>query len=581
MTEAIKKSLRESKAARWTALIIVSFMMLCGYYLADVMAPLKGLLEQQLTWTSAEYGFFTSAYGWFNVFLFFLIIGGIILDRMGVRFTGLMAALIMVLGIGIKYWAVSTHALDGVTWNILWFSTRAQVFMAGIGFAIFGVGVEVAGITVSKIIVKWFKGKEMALAMGLEMAMARIGTGLAIGTSLPVAKWLGHVSMPLMVGLVMACIGLIAFILYIFQDKKLDASEALVKAQEATPAEPEESFRLKDILFIITNKAWWYIAILCVLFYSAVFPFLKYATDLMIQKFMINEAWAGSIPALLPFGTIILTPFFGNLYDRKGKGATIMMIGAMLIIFVHAIFSIPGLDHWLIALAVILILGIGFSLVPSAMWPSVPKIIPEKQLGSAYALIFWVQNIGLMGVPALIGWVVSKYFIGYFAIMGAGFTTDRGDEIASAITKDLKQVELVTAGTLGRTDETYKVLEFIKDGEGQISGVVVETGDTVARNFISNKSLKKAQKKKELKIPSYFVKVQGADGKETEAAVMHFVTRNNTELNKFTNVTSFYNYTTAMMIFAGFGILALLFAFLLKAEDRKKGYGLQLPNIQH
>lgn len=581
MTEAIKKSLRESKAARWTALIIVSFMMLCGYYLADVMAPLKGLLEQQLTWTSSDYGFFTSAYGWFNVFLFFLIIGGIILDRMGVRFTGLMAALIMVLGIGIKYWAVSTHALDGVTWNILWFSIRAQVFMAGIGFAIFGVGVEVAGITVSKIIVKWFKGKEMALAMGLEMAMARIGTGLAIGTSLPVAKWLGHVSMPLLVGLVMACIGLIAFILYIFQDKKLDASEALVKAQEATPAEPEESFRLKDILYIITNKAWWYIAILCVLFYSAVFPFLKYATDLMIQKFMINEAWAGSIPALLPFGTIILTPFFGNLYDRKGKGATIMMIGAMLIIFVHAIFSIPGLDHWLIALAVILILGIGFSLVPSAMWPSVPKIIPEKQLGSAYALIFWVQNIGLMGVPALIGWVVSKYFIGYFAIMGAGFTTDRGDEIASAITKDLKQVELVTAGTLGRTDETYKVLEFIKDGEGQISGVVVETGDTVARDFISNKSLKKAQKKKELKIPSYFVKVQGADGKETEAAVMRFVTKNNTELNKFTNVTSFYNYTTAMMIFAGFGILALIFAFLLKAEDRKKGYGLQLPNIQH
>ncbi len=581
MTEAIKKSLRESKAARWTALIIVSFMMLCGYYLADVMAPLKGLLEQQLTWTSAEYGFFTSAYGWFNVFLFFLIIGGIILDRMGVRFTGLMAALIMVLGIGIKYWAVSTHALDGVTWNILWFSTRAQVFMAGIGFAIFGVGVEVAGITVSKIIVKWFKGKEMALAMGLEMAMARIGTGLAIGTSLPVAKWLGHVSMPLLVGLVMACIGLIAFILYIFQDKKLDASEALVKAQEATPAEPEESFRLKDILFIITNKAWWYIAILCVLFYSAVFPFLKYATDLMIQKFMINEAWAGSIPALLPFGTIILTPFFGNLYDRKGKGATIMMIGAMLIIFVHAIFSIPGLDHWLVALAVILILGIGFSLVPSAMWPSVPKIIPEKQLGSAYALIFWVQNIGLMGVPALIGWVVSKYFIGYFAIMGAGFTTDRGDEIASVITKDLKQVELVQAGTLGRADKTMKVTEFIKGADGEISAVVVESGDTVARNYISNKLLKKAQKKNELKIPYYFVKVQGVDGKEADAEVSLFVTKNNAELNKFTSVTSFYNYTTAMMIFACFGILALIFAFLLKAEDKKKGYGLQLPNIQH
>ncbi len=465
MTEAIKQSLRESKAARWTALVIVSFMMLCGYYLADVMAPLKGLLEQQLSWTSAQYGFFTSAYGWFNVFLFFLIIGGIILDRMGVRFTGLMAAMIMVLGIAVKYWAVSTHMLDGQTWKILWFHSNAQVFVAGLGFAIFGVGVEVAGITVSKIIVKWFKGKEMALAMGLEMAMARIGTGLAIGTSLPIAKWLGHVSMPLLVGLVMSCIGLIAFIIYIFQDKRLDASERAVNLQKNVQPEPEESFRLKDMLFIITNKAWWFIAILCVLFYSAVFPFLKYATDLMINKFSVREELAGLIPALLPFGTIILTPFFGNLYDRRGKGATIMIIGALLLIFVHSIYSIPSLNHWFIAFAMIITLGIGFSLVPSAMWPSVPKIIPEKQLGTAYALIFWVQNWGLMGVPALIGWVLNKYCI-------TGFVMKEGVEVAQ------------------------------------------------------------------------------------------------------------YDYTLPMMIFTSLGLLALIFAFLLKREDRIKGYGLQKPNIE-
>ncbi len=461
--EVIRKSLRESAAARWTALAVVAFTMLCGYYLTDVVAPLKGLLEGKLSWSSSDFGFFNSAYGWFNVFLGMLIIGGIILDKMGVRFTGLMATTIMVIGTAIKYWAVSTHALDGKVWNILTFEAPAQVFIAGLGFAIFAVGIEVTGITVSKIIYKWFKGKELALAMGLEMATARMGTGLAIATSVPIAKAFGviDVSRPILLGLILLCIGLLSFIMYMFMDKKLDASEV----QKTAAQVEEDAFKLSDILQIITNKGWWYIAFLCVLFYSAVFPFLKFATDLMINKFGVNEELAGTIPSMLPFGTIILTPFFGNLYDRKGKGATIMMIGSLLIITVHALFSVPFLHHWFIAVLLILILGVGFSLVPSAMWPSVPKIIPEKQLGTAYALIFWVQNWGLMGVPALIGWVLEKYCI---------------------------------------------------------TGQVVRDGLTV-----------------------------------------------NT-----------YNYTLPMMIFTGFGVLALLFSILLKAEDRKKGYGLELPNIK-
>jgi MFS family permease len=459
--DTIRKSLRESKVARWTALAVVAFTMLCGYYLTDIMAPLKGLLEGQLHWNSTEYGFFTSAYGWFNVFLLMLIIGGIILDKMGVRFTGVMAACIMVIGTAIKYWAVSTHSLDGMMWHILGIDAKAQVFIAGLGFAIFGVGVEVAGITVSKVIVKWFKGKEMALAMGLEMAMARIGTGLALSTSLPIAEAFKNVSGPILVCLIMLCIGLIGFILYTFMDRKLEASEA----DNSKNQEEEESFKISDIVSIITNKGWWYIAILCVLFYSAVFPFLKYAADLMVNKFGVAEKLAGAIPAILPFGTILLTPFFGNLYDRKGKGATIMIIGAALLIFVHAMFSIPFLNHWLLALILIIILGIGFSLVPSAMWPSVPKIIPEKQLGSAYALIFWVQNWGLMGVPALIGWVLDKYCI---------------------------------------------------IGQHEFNGVMVNS----------------------------------------------------------------YNYTLPMIIFTSFGILAIIFALLLKKEDKIKGYGLELPNIK-
>lgn len=458
--ETITNTLRDSKVARWSALAVISFTMLCGYYLTDVMAPLKPMLEQELQWSSTEYGFFTSAYGWFNVFLLMLIIGGIILDKMGVRFTGKMATIIMVSGTALKYWAISTNSLDGM--QLL--GMKAQVVVAALGFAVFGVGVEVAGITVSKIIVKWFKGKELALAMGLEMASARIGTGLALFGSYSIAVWFDGVSKPVLLGLILLCIGMISFFLYTIQDKRLDKSVALEEANTNSRSE-EESFKLSDILFIIRNRGWWYIAILCVLFYSAVFPFLKYASDLMVNKFGVDALVAGRIPALLPFGTILLTPLFGNMYDRKGKGASIMILGAILLILVHALFSVPFLNFKPVAIALIIVLGIGFSLVPSAMWPSVPKIIPEKQLGTAYALIFWVQNWGLMGVPALIGWVLDKYCI---------------------------------------------------TGTRLVDGVNVPT----------------------------------------------------------------YDYTLPMIIFALFGVLALLFAFLLKAEDRKKGYGLEMPNIK-
>ncbi len=451
MTELIQKKLSDSKAARWTALAIVAFTMLCGYFLTDVMSPLKPMLEEELAWTSTDFGLFTSAYGWFNVFLLMLIFGGMILDKMGVRFTGLGACLLMLIGCAIKYAAVA--GLIGQEGTLL--GIKAQVALASLGYAIFGVGVEIAGITVSKIIVKWFKGKELALAMGLEMATARIGTMLAMAITVPYAKYFESVSAPVLLCLIMLCIGFISFFIYTFMDKKLDAS--MVGVEE----EKEEPFRFSDIKLIITNKGFWLIALLCVLFYSAVFPFLKYATDLMVNKYHVEEELAGFIPSLLPLGTLFLTPFFGNLYDRKGKGASIMMLGAIMLIGVHFLFTLPILNEWWFATLIMIVLGIAFSLVPSAMWPSVPKIIPEKQLGTAYALIFWVQNWGLMGVPALIGWVL----------------------------------------------DTYCKLDNTNGGPA-------------------------------------------------------------------------YDYTLPMAIFTGFGILALFIAILLKKEDKKKGYGLELPNIK-
>jgi len=401
----IQNSIRNSTAAIWTALCIVSFTMMAAYFFTDVMSPMKTLLESQMGWDSSDYGFFTSAYGWFNVFFLMLILGGFILDKMGIRFTGIASAILMVVGAGVKYYAIATPALA----QSLILGINGQVMIASLGFATFGVGCEVSGITVSKIIVKWFKGKEMATAMGIQVALARIGTALAMGFTVPFANMYkttvgANLSAPILLGAIALCAGLIAFFIYTFMDKKLDT-----EISNAFQGESEDSFRMSDVKMILINKGFWLIALLCVMFYSCVFPFLKYATDLMVNKFHVDPDLAGLIPMLLPFGTILLTPLFGGIYDKKGKGASIMILGAFMLLFVHLIFSVPFLNNWILAVALMIVLGIAFSLVPSAMWPSVAKIIPEKQLGTAYALIFYIQNIGLMGVPFLVGKVLENF----------------------------------------------------------------------------------------------------------------------------------------------------------------------------
>lgn len=400
MTAKQIESIRNSAVARWTALGIVAFTMLAAYFFTDVMSPLKTLLETEKGWDSSDYGFFTSAYGWFNVFLFMLLLGGLILDKMGVRFTGQLSASLMIIGAVIKYWGISSDALVGKEL----FGISAPVMWASIGYAIYAIGAEVTGITVTKIIVKWFKGKEMALAMGLQVALARVGTAMALIITVPFAKYFEQVPAPVLFGVVLLCIGLVAFIGYTFMDRKLDKE---ISRDQIT--EPEESFKLADVKVILSNKGFWLIALLCVLFYSCVFPFLKYATDLMVNKFDVDIKLAGIIPGLLPFGTILLTPLFGGIYDKRGKGASIMILGAVILLVVHLLFSIPFLNSWILAVVLMIVLGISFSLVPSAMWPSVAKIIPEKQLGTAYALIFWIQNIGLMGVPFAVGKVLDAF----------------------------------------------------------------------------------------------------------------------------------------------------------------------------
>lgn len=402
MKEIIRQRLNDSPAARWAAMAIVSFTMMCGYFITDVMAPLEVLLtaspaEGGLGWTSSQYGFFSGAYGYINVFLLMLFFGGLILDKFGIRFTGIMSTAFMLVGTCIKYYAV-THSFDGTL-----FGYPMQVMVACLGFSIFGMGAEITGITVSKVIVKWFTGHELALAMGLQVAMARIGTAAALAFSLPMAKHFQSVGAPVLAGAACLLSGLLAYLVYCVMDRKLDRSTV------SESEEKEEGFRFADLKVIFTSKGFWLITLLCLMFYSGVFPFLKFATKLMIAKYNVDPELAGYIPAMLPFGTILLTPVFGSLYDRIGKGATLMVIGSVMLTVVHVLFALPFLNVWWFAVCVMVLLGIAFSLVPSAMWPSVPKIIPMKQLGSAYAIIFYIQNIGLSMVPLFIGYVIEHY----------------------------------------------------------------------------------------------------------------------------------------------------------------------------
>jgi nitrate/nitrite transporter NarK len=455
-TEIIKKKLSESTSARWIALLIVSFTMMWGYFLTDAISPLMTMLEEQMQWTSSEFGIFNWSYCWFNVFLFMLIFGGIILDKLGVRFTGTMSCILMIIGAFIKYYAVE-HISPGTEAGTI-LGLRTQVFTASLGYAIFAVGTETCGITVSKVITKWFTGRALALAMGIQVAVARLGTALALILSPVIVK---HFSMsaPLLFSAVLLCIGLLAYLVFCVMDRRFD------EEKNSISSEPEDVFKIRDLKFIITSKGFWLIALLCLMFYSAVFPFMKYATSLMENKYSVNGEWAGIIPSLIPFGNLIMTPLFGGIYDKKGKGATIMIIGSVLLILVHILFALPILNYWWFAAIVMIILGIAFSLVPSAMWPSVPKIIPQKLVGSAYALIFWVQNIGLGFVPLLIGRILDKYCI---------------------------------------------------------------------------------------------VGTRLVDGNEV----------------------NLYDYTLPMFIFAMFGVVALFLAIRLKAEDKKKNYGLESPNIR-
>ena len=482
------QTLRDNPAMRWTALLLLALAMFCSYIFMDILSPIKDLMQSTRGWDSTAFGTMQGAETFLNVFVFFLIFAGIILDKMGVRFTAVLSGTVMLIGGLIKYYAV-TEAFMGSGVEA-WFTNHlnyipgfqelgvapfyegmpASAKVAAVGFMIFGCGVEMAGITVSRGIVKWFKGRETALAMGSEMALARLGVATCMIFSPFFAKLGGtiDVSRSVAFGVVLLCIALMMFIVYFFMDKKLDA-------QTGEAEEKDDPFKVSDIGKILSSGGFWLVALLCVLYYSAIFPFQKYAVNMLQCNLTLTEAdpntfWGGSsvtiiqylimlvvavcsftsnfsknktakiglmvaavvalvvycwmgymrgtaetIFAVFPLLAVAITPILGNYVDHKGKAASMLMIGSLLLIICHLTFAfiLPlfkgnAAGGVMVAYLTILVLGASFSLVPAALWPSVPKLVDEKIIGSAYALIFWIQNIGLWLFPLLIGKVLDK-----------------------------------------------------------------------------------------------------------------------------------------------------------------------------
>ncbi len=549
MKETTTQTLRDSAFVRWTALLLLAGAMFCSYVFMDILSPIKDLMQSTRGWDSTAFGTMQGAETFLNVFVFFLIFAGIILDKMGVRFTAVLSGAVMLVGAMINWYAV-TEAFQGSGLEV-WFTNNlnyipgfdelgispfyegmpASAKFAAIGFMIFGCGVEMAGITVSRGIVKWFKGREMALAMGSEMALARLGVATCMIFSPVFARMGGDidVSRSVAFGLLLLMIALIMFVVYFFMDKRLDA-------QTGEAEEKDDPFKVSDIGKILTSSGFWLVALLCVLYYSAIFPFQKYAVNMLQCNLTFTEVdpdsfWgqgavtviqyvimlvvaatafmsnftkdktkrytlltvavvalvaycymgymrqsAETIFAAFPLLAVGITPILGNYVDNKGKAASMLILGSLLLIACHLTFAfiLPALKGnavggVIVAYLTILVLGASFSLVPASLWPSVPKLVDAKIIGSAYALIFWIQNIGLWLFPLLIGKILDK--------------------------------------------TNPQIVEGLENG-------------TITPQ---------------------------------EAAVS-------------------YDYTAPLVMLACFGVAALVIGFILKVVDKKKGYGLELPN---
>jgi len=441
--EKVKTLMNESPAARWIALLLVSFTMMANYWFYDVLSPLQQQLNEVLKFTDTDYGFLVSSYSIPNVFLLMAVLGGIIADRLGIRITGTTFVSLMAAGAFITaYGSSDIFRNGGFGYGFMqsfWPKYSPELKMMTLGFFLFGFGAETSIVVISKIIVKWFKGKRLATAMAINLSLARLGSALAFSVS-PFLITDKNWNLPIWFSVMLLLIGLLTFLIYVIQDVKFDTqikdfkSEGLLSESKLVNlgADEEVPFRLKDLGRLISNPAFIFITLLCVTFYSAVFPFLKFAPNLFLNKWGMTEETSGLIASMLPWATIIFTPIFGLWADNKGKSASIMFFGSGMIILVHLLLGFTTLTP----IVPMIIIGIAFSLVPAVMWPSVAKIVDTRRIGTAYGLMFSVQNLGLFFMPILIGTVLDAV---------------NAENIAAGLPKDYTWPELIFAalGILG------------------------------------------------------------------------------------------------------------------------------------
>jgi nitrate/nitrite transporter NarK len=401
--EHLRRTLSDSPFARWGILLLVGSILLVNYYFYDAFSPLKSLLTKEFGFTNTHYGLFVSFYSIPNTFLLMAVLGGMILDRLGIRQTGFMFIFFMAFGAVLTAYGTTDYYRGGgfgygfMDSFLPQYSEELKMMLAGRFF--YGLGAETSIVVVSKILVKWFKGKDLALAFGLKVGFGRMGTFLALRVSPTLAQEGAQLTTAVWFAAILVCIGLLAFMVYMLFDLRIDREirqESLLKETDR--------FQISDVAGILSKRAYFYILLLCVTFYSAVFPFVAFAPDFFYNKFGITTVESGKVTSLLPLGTMIFTPLFGLMVDRKGRSATAMIIGASTLLLVHLVFALTPLKPHVF----LVLLGVSFSLVPAAMWPSMVKLVKENEIGTAYGLMYSVQNLGLWGVPILAGMVLDS-----------------------------------------------------------------------------------------------------------------------------------------------------------------------------
>lgn len=609
MTEKSMSTMRESAAIRWLVLLLISGLMFATYYFQDFYSGLRDLMETDFGFTSEQFGRIiglTTIANWFGM----IIVGGIILDKWGIRLAGFVFGGIAALG----------GLISALTASEIIFQDNT-LFGLILGRIFFGVGLEVCCVLCMRTIVKWFKGYEVALAMGINMAFGRLGSALAIAISLDIAG--GSVAPAVTFAAILIGIAMIMFLMYTFFDYRLDQQEkraAAFQAEQepktATEAKSEvsEDFKFSDLIKLLKNSSFIYITLLCVAFYSAVFPFIQYSPDILVNKFGFNYnlpadgsasvivfgsevlgntlvyvvvfifalcftlipnniskgkgitrliifllfvlvvylnrdfigVWLQNGPkttALIPLGTIIFTPIFGSMVDKKGRAASIMMLGAFLLIFAHLSLSLG--NHPFFAYGGLLSLGIAFSLLPAAMWPSVAKIVAESRLGTAYATMFTIQNYGL-----------GLFFWGIGAVL---IVIPVNREVQTEL--DAVRAKLIISETIAIEDVKENYAHYAEIIRGEMDKRIEEGEITES---VADEAEKFLVKTEEFLLEEEFL---------TSGQVSEVV-----KLKQANGLLPFYDYRIPILVLVFCGIISIFLAYKLKKADKRQGYGLELPS---